>query len=809
MTFEEGLEAINLLAEYYAEHSADRNEATTRFRLIDQLFFDCLGWGKDDVTMEESQDGVYADYTFYCPRRLLIVEAKREGINFELPVGQTRLDMGIPAIKKASPEAAAALEQASTYCQKRGVPFGAVANGHQLIAFIGSRSDAISPMEGRALVFGSVDEMRDSFRELWDAISKPGVQKTRLLSILSVGAPQLPQKLSAQMRPYPGIAERNVVQNELQILSDLVLEEIVPSPELEELFLKRCYTQSGPLSQFSMASKQILESRYASMFEENQAAPRVVPAVPRIGQPSELSSIGLARQPILLLGDVGVGKTTFIRHLIKVDAANVFKNAIFIHLNLGSQAALATDLKVYVLHEIEEQLRESFKIDIQRADFVRATYAEDLRRFERGIYGELRDKNPALYQEKELAELARLIENRSDYLKRSLEHVEKSRHKQIVIFLDNADQRDESTQEAVFLIAQEIAQQWPALVFVSLRPETFNRSQRVGALTGYHAKAFTISPPRIDHAITKRLNFALSVTQGKIPVARLRSVGLNLTTLTSIVTILLRSLEKDNKLFEVLDNLSGGNIRLALILLTTFIGSGNINTKKMLDAYDKDGYYNISKHELLRAIIFGDTLHFDPSKSTVIANVFDLNSTDVREHFLLPLLVGLLSRAGDNNNADGFVHAKFVYDSLQNMGFTASQIDFAISRALDQKLLQTAGRELSPSTIELAAPMRVTPSGLYHAYRLAATFTYIDAMIIDIPILDETVRDQMRSTDDIGDRLTRVETFVKDYLDRAWDPLADKAVGFDWLDLSEELKKEVETIRWKLSSRRFRQPRTR
>ena len=39
------------------------------------------------MILEEENNGEYADYTFYLPRRTLIVEAKREGIYFEVPAG--------------------------------------------------------------------------------------------------------------------------------------------------------------------------------------------------------------------------------------------------------------------------------------------------------------------------------------------------------------------------------------------------------------------------------------------------------------------------------------------------------------------------------------------------------------------------------------------------------------------------------------------------------------------------------------------------------------------------------------------------
>ena len=113
MTFDEGLEAIRKLRQWYNEHEGDRNEATTRFHLIDTLFLDCLGWSKDEIVLEDHHNNEYADYTFNIPRRALIVEAKREGIYFELPAGKTRLDRTIPVLSRVSPEIGAAIGQAA------------------------------------------------------------------------------------------------------------------------------------------------------------------------------------------------------------------------------------------------------------------------------------------------------------------------------------------------------------------------------------------------------------------------------------------------------------------------------------------------------------------------------------------------------------------------------------------------------------------------------------------------------------------------------------------------------------------------
>jgi len=170
---------LELLAAYHVDAERDRNEATTRLQLIDRLFFECLGWSREtDVELEQSQDGEYADYTFSAPRRIMIVEAKREGKYFEVPAGDNRLIVKLATICRDNADLKAAVEQAMGYCQRRGVPIGVVANGHQLMAFLAVRTDGIAPMEGQVLVFPSFQFMSTHFLRLWQGLSRPGMKRS-------------------------------------------------------------------------------------------------------------------------------------------------------------------------------------------------------------------------------------------------------------------------------------------------------------------------------------------------------------------------------------------------------------------------------------------------------------------------------------------------------------------------------------------------------------------------------------------------------------------------------------------------------
>ncbi len=178
--YDESRKNLQTLIALYRSKKSTLNEATTRFQLIDSLFFDCLGWEKPDVELEEQYNGEFTDYTFKAPRRVLIVEAKKEGDYFEIPVGKTNIEYSLHSLMKDFKNVKSAVEQVSKYCQDRGVPIGAVCNGHQIIAFIANRSDGLPPLEGKALVFPSLDFMLDHFLDLWQALSKPAIEEKKL-----------------------------------------------------------------------------------------------------------------------------------------------------------------------------------------------------------------------------------------------------------------------------------------------------------------------------------------------------------------------------------------------------------------------------------------------------------------------------------------------------------------------------------------------------------------------------------------------------------------------------------------------------
>ncbi len=793
-------DSYRAFSKFYADFEAgsSRNEATTRLQLIDTIFFDCLGWGKEDCLAEEHHEGTYSDYSFGKYGKRLIVEAKKEGDYFDLPAGFDDRVCSLKTLFKGNENIENAVRQALGYCLDRGVPIGAITNGTQIIGFLGSRQDGVPPIEGKAVVFKSIEDMDKNFKDLWNNFSKAGVENYYIFSTLKSLVSVPPEKLSNHLINYPGFKNRNEIQTELQLLGGLFLEDITKEPSLEQEFLKECYCPSGALSQYALVSRQILEARYSSLFK-TEIETDLTDVGTKKGLTPQMSedivAAGLSRRPIILLGEVGSGKSMFIRHFIKVEAEDVLKRALVIYIDFGKEPALPEKLTDFVLQSCKQQLRDNYNIHTEDLSFVSGVYGLELEHFRhKGLYSQLRETNKEVFQQKEIEFLEDKIKNGPEHLKSCLEHISKAQERQIVVFLDNIDQRPLAFQDEVFLIGHGLAEAWPGTIFISLRPDTFFHSKKKGSITGYQPRVFTISPPRVDRVILKRLEFAMRTLSSTGTLESLpQGTALKSTRLLDYIQIIHKSFTENRDLIEFVDNVSGGNIRQAIGFFTAFIGSGHVDTAKILTIFEEEQRYIIPLHEFFRGVIYGDTEHYDPS-SAPVPNLLDISSPDGREHFLLSIILMQVERLGGMNREQGYVLAKTIYDFCQEFGYQPLQIKSALGRAVATKLLESNPKYISSE--EEILHYRITTVGAYSVKKMLGFFNYLDAIIVDTPIVEEDARAKIVDIKTLHERLTRIEVFCK-YLDEQWLKISNERIPFNWTHLSTQVKEEIRKIRAK------------
>ena len=161
------------------------NEAQTRFSFIDRVLQDCLGWLNSEINVEVHEGGERTDYECGRPRAM-IVEAKRSSALFSFPArgvrnaNRVRLDSLISYCE----DAGQAISQAQRYCQGRGVDLAVVSNASQLIIFLATRADGVSPLTGDAIVFDGYEDLVKNFTLVFDLMSESAVLEGRYKGLL-------------------------------------------------------------------------------------------------------------------------------------------------------------------------------------------------------------------------------------------------------------------------------------------------------------------------------------------------------------------------------------------------------------------------------------------------------------------------------------------------------------------------------------------------------------------------------------------------------------------------------------------------
>jgi len=804
----EGQARLEKIIEDFPTSSPYWNEAQNRFHFVDRLLTECLGWERPSIEVEASDGlGGKADYVLGQPAKA-VLEAKREAQIFNtLPTGEPTLVRKLQPLLRASKPFEDAVRQVITYCSLKGAQIAVICNGPQLAVFQ-ALIPGVSPLDGECFLFNGFDTYIQYFPQLWALLSPEGVTENRAYRTLALRRnPRIPRKTSEQIPDPYKYRYRNNFQENLRALSSLLLEEIEDNPSLKSSFYRKCYVPIEANNRHLLLSKQIISARYRRVSGDG-VLPSALDEAAVIDRGGEINFTdatlvgGVGSRPIVVIGDVGVGKKSFFENLYENMEISEKVKTYFIHVNLGLKANLSSDIKSYILSQIPLVLNDNYDIDIESADFVKAIYHAQLEDFDKGIKGELKNIDNQEYQRERIAFLSDKVSQRDSHLLASLGHLAKGRNKQIILVMDNADQRSFSVQQETFLIAQELAATRNILVFVALRPSTFYQSKMSGALSGYQHKIFTISPPPADQVLEKRLTFAVQVAEGKVHPAALEGIILQMDNVVCFLNATLRSIRNSEPIKQFLNNITGGNTRQVVELITGFCGSPNVDSYKIVRIEDQKGNYMVPLHEFTKHALLGDYAYFNNQSSLVACNIFDVSAADPREHFLASLVVAYLSSNLGVRDNDGFVRGDSVMTEMRRHGFIEDQCQLALRRLAAKRLIETPHshyRELPVS--EDSSPeqfyYRATSVGVYHIRFWSGSFEFLDATATDTPIFEDECRDEVSNLSasfNISDRFRRANCF-KQYLESQWFLANIGAHYYDFSTLMEMQSVTFESVR--------------
>lgn len=780
--------------EKFNQQIDSQNESTTRLRIIDTILFDILQWDKDDVETEKyCRASGYADYVFFLSDKpILVIEAKKSGSNFLLP---DRIYKDRPyqfgLLAKECKDAALALEQACGYAATLGSIYIAITNGHQwlfTLAFVPNQS-----LESRLVyVFESFKAIADRFSRFCKCFNCDGLSSNsisrELLDSLRLPAPA---KLSSKIPGYPQVSGRNVFQNELSYILDF-LWQVLAQKENSEVFVENCYVNPQAHSDILIVTKELIEKRKR---EDEIISEYNIETIDRL--PQKIANLP-AEKPFILLGEVGRGKSSFLKYLRYIAAKDNLKNYIQIELNFIDRPDSHDEIYHFVYDEVERQLLENYSIDIHDDSFVRGVLNLDLLRLKNTTRAKFLANDKQKYAEFEIEHIESMTEDKHIYLTKVFHHLKKGQKKSLALFFDNLDRRSQGIQEEAFLKASAIARDWASLVFICLRPVTYYKSRETGVLDTISPTAFTVGNPDLPLVLKRRFAYARKLSLGSdqdfskslnVPD---RNVRLDLSSVAQLFESCEFAAWKKHGIVPTLEAISNGNIRRLLDFTRKILCSGHLDTKKILNKIQSSGNYYIPDYEGVKTLLFGNYMQYDPTNSPFV-NLFDIQYEDASEHFTKLAILHYLAKTPNISQSNTYSKTIDLMSYLASLGFSYGVSMDSIQLLINKRYIHSIGQE----NLSDDDTVKISSLGRFHIFNLVTVFQYLDAVIVDTPILDARLRDQITEVFKIQDRLDRTELFLS-YLNSCVKSIVDVEMNTLWETIYQKATENIDEIKNRL-----------
>ena len=768
----------HLIAEELARVFTERasNEANTRHQIINRLLHEVLAWPIESVDCEQPVHEGYVDFILKdkAKRAVLLIEAKKEGIYFNLPIKVQKGGIRINYIRlrtlATDPQIAAAVYQAAKYCPSIGCQQACITNGHEFIIFR-SFIPGKNFMDADAIVIPSLAFFSERFTQAYNLLSYDAVTANRSLQIelgLRKGGSKDLLHPKNGISHYDSPFQKNPYAKYLEPIAKRYFGEISPT---DLRLMDHCYVFARDTKQVQDGIHKRVADSLSPYFKADGASE--IAEIRSGGKLSQRVARSLGKQSpgevLILYGGKGAGKSTFLRRLMYYEPPQDFvihafpivvdclkapqeKEALTRHLWEKIIAALNLDgLLERPMHDLLNLFEDKFKL----------AEKQELAGYTAGSPEYLKERN-ILIQKWRSDEL---------YVARRLKAHWEKQGKSAVIAFDNTDQLPPLLQDHCFLSAHNISRELRSVVIISMREERYCRARTAGVLDAYENSGFHLAAPDLVGVFTKRLKLVIHDLRdnGHPDMRSVLPEDAPIPEIQAFFLCCLRQFGEDrNALEKFLQECSRDNTRLALDFFAQFLSSGYTHVEEMV----MNARWTVSEHQVIKPMMIPQRFNYDEDKS-LVPNLFQCRNSAAGSHFTTQrILKSLASGVTAVPDKSGYLRVDALLDEFDSKFGMRQDCEAALDIMLRHGLLE-ANNRLDAYKVEktggsdnemiFADEVRITAFGAYALDYLAPAFTYLDLVSLDCGISDERIYSEFcvsateeRSMALRGDKMGRV-----------------------------------------------------
>lgn len=753
--------------------SRSHNEANTRHKIIDFVLHDFLHWPRNRVFHEEYVHPGFADFILKKGNgdALMVIEAKKEGVFFEIPVAYSNDETsGFISIKKliSDENIKNAVTQVRQYCYELGCEYACITNGHEWIFFKtfekGTKWDSLQAFVVRRLDFFVAEYTKAvnnfSFIAVTEHSSLPVLLTSAHPKDRSIFFPK--EKIASYAHP--------ITANRLATgLRPIVKKYFGVIGDDDRDFMDKCYVSQREYHGTFEGMRTLIQDSLTPYFEGYG-----VQQLEDTGKGGRLGgriakNLKHRRQGevLVLFGGKGSGKSTFIKRLLHHNPPKwLLDHAVISVIDLLKTPENEEVIRKTIWDSLVLTLDRDQILKSDRQELIDKLFSD---RFETAKRQDLSGLDSA--SEQYNLHLNKLIsEWKSDKLycaKRLMEYW--GHHDRgVIVAVDNTDQYSSAIQDFCFTSAQEISRELNCIVLISMREERFYDSKIHGVLDAFQKSGFHISSPKPAEVFKKRLDYAVKLLNNEgADNPEISSMAGSKIDCIKYLNILSREFSNDvSPLNNFLTACAHGDIRLSLDLFSSFLLSGYTNVEEMIGT----GHWTFKIHQVIKPVMVPTRYFYDENLSD-IPNIYQLRSPRHGSHFTSLRILRKISKGVD-------ISAPSYFSVAELRSYFADTFNMIEDFERNLDVLLKHGFIEANNRLDFYSPsvdlVKITNYGLYIFNDLAFYFTYLDLICTDCGIFDQQTSNYLADAakreyalfsrgeriERIKVRLERVENFI-------------------------------------------------
>lgn len=435
---------------------------------------------------------------------------------------------------------------------------------------------------------------------------------------------------------------------------------------------------------------------------------------------------------MLLIGNVGSGKTTFVRYFKKMflerNYPDLAKRCDWVFLNMNNAPVTKDEIYTWLRTSIIEAIKDNHQdIDFSDLETIKRLFRRDLERFESGI-GKLIKENQQAYNQEIYKLLSSRLEDVSLYLDALLYLFKNDYGMLPIIVLDNCDKRSKDEQLLMFEVAQWLRTTFSCIVILPMRDTTYDLYRYEPPLdTVVKDLVFRIDPPDLFRVIQARLDYIIRITN-QTDTSYVLKNGINVSIkrmeLIEYFKCILLAIRNNRMISDIFYRLSDRNTRSGIEIFEGFCKSGHISADDILKIRVSDD--EMPTYKFLNALLRKNRRYYNGDES----NFINLFYSDYNDDFPDPFVrVDILHWLIRNNKIDGptknkgMFPARDVVRDMQLIGHEQSVILREINTLFKKGLIFSEAIVDNISNDDL---IKITVTGKLH-FNMLKNVTYLAA----------------------------------------------------------------------------------